>query len=162
MGTGSKSSHQSYAVSPTALAEPPAAPLDMAGPPTAGEGTDLTGAAAGGAGSPEPEALELPEPLAEPAPPAAPPAADSALPELDALLGTEPEPEPVVSATAPEEELQEASAEPEDLTAEGELQSSNGELPADEAVLLHSTSGSPAPARPSPPGSRNACGQVTV
>ena len=69
MGTGSKSSHQSYAVSPTAVAEAPAAPVDLAGVPAAGEGADLAGVAAGGAGGPEFEVPELPDPFAEPIPP---------------------------------------------------------------------------------------------
>lgn len=129
MGTGSKSSHQSYAVSPTALAEAPAAPLDITGAPAPGEGTDLTGAAAGAAGEPAFEVPELPEPVVEPAPPAEPPAGEDPLAELDALLGTEAEPEPVAAAAPPEEEAQEASVE-------GELQSSSEEPSAEEAVLL--------------------------
>lgn len=129
MGTGSKSSHQSYAVSPTALAEAPAAPLDITGAPAPGEGTDLTGAAAGAAGEPAFEVPELPEPVVEPAPPAEPPAGEDPLAELDALLGTESEPEPVAAAAPPEEEAQEASVE-------GELQSSSEEPSAEEAVLL--------------------------
>ncbi|MGQ4406365.1 hypothetical protein ACN6K4_001122 [Streptomyces hayashii] len=137
MGTGSKSSHQSYAVSPTAIAEAPTAPPDITGAPDAAEGTDLTGAAAGGTGIPELEELELSQLLAEPAPPAEAPAAEDAPAELDALLGAEPAPEPDVSATGPEEELQEASAEPEGLAAEGELQGSGEEAPAEEAGLLH-------------------------
>ncbi|MEU1154648.1 hypothetical protein ABZ369_16740 [Streptomyces sp. NPDC005918] len=137
MGTGSKSSHQSYAVSPTALAEAPTAPPDITGAPNATEGTDLTGAAAGGTGIPELEELELSQLLAEPAPPAEAPAAEDAPAELDALLGAEPAPEPDVPATGPEEELQEASAEPEGLAAEGELQGSGEEAPAEEAGLLH-------------------------
>ncbi|MEV6583533.1 hypothetical protein AB0M92_35925 [Streptomyces sp. NPDC051582] len=137
MGTGSKSSHQSYAVSPTALAEAPTAPPDITGAPNAPEGTDLTGAAAGGTGVPELEELELSQLLAEPAPPAEAPVPEEAPAELDALLGAEPAPEPNVSATGPEEELQEASAEPEGLAAEGELQDSAEEAPAEEAGLLH-------------------------
>lgn len=129
MGTGSKSSHQSYAVSPTALAEAPAAPLDITGAPAPGEGTDLAGAAAGAAGEPAFEVPELPEPVVEPAPPAEPPAGEDPLAELDALLGTESEPEPVAAAAPPEEEAQEASVE-------GELQSSSEEPSAEEAVLL--------------------------
>ncbi|MFD4612903.1 hypothetical protein ACFWOT_33515 [Streptomyces sp. NPDC058440] len=126
MGTGSKSSHQSYAVSPTALAEAPTAPLDITGAPAAGEGTDLAGAAAGASGE---AAFEMPEPVVEPAPPAEPPADEDPLAELDGLLGTELEPEPVAAAAPPEEEAQEASAE-------GELQSSGDEPSAEEAVLL--------------------------
>ncbi|MDX3206267.1 hypothetical protein [Streptomyces scabiei] len=129
MGTGSKSSHQSYAVSPTALAEAPAAPLDITGAPAPGEGTDLTGAAAGAAGEPAFEVPELPEPVVEPTPPAEPPAGEDPLAELDALLGTESESEPVTAAAPPEEEAQEASAE-------GELQSSSEEPSAEEAALL--------------------------
>ncbi|MET9736010.1 hypothetical protein ABZZ79_36900 [Streptomyces sp. NPDC006458] len=129
MGTGSKSSHQSYAVSPTALAEAPAAPLDITGAPAPGEGTDLTGAAAGAAGEPAFEVPELPEPVVEPAPPAEPPAGEDPLAELDALLGTESESEPLTAAAPPEEEAQEASAE-------GELQSSSEEPSAEEAALL--------------------------
>ncbi|MEU6352154.1 hypothetical protein ABZ896_22940 [Streptomyces sp. NPDC047072] len=47
MGTGSKSSHQSYAVSPTALADSPAAPVDLGGAPAAEESTALAGLASG-------------------------------------------------------------------------------------------------------------------
>ncbi|MFI2906677.1 hypothetical protein ACG2OD_00180 [Streptomyces sp. PDY-4] len=131
MGTGSKSSHQSYAVSPTALAEAPAAPLDITSAPAAGEGTDLTGAAAGG------QAFEVPElPEVESAPPAELPV-DETPADLDALLGgAESAPEPVVSAPPPEDEVEEASAEAEGVVAEEELQSSGEEPPADQAVLL--------------------------
>ncbi|MET7296871.1 hypothetical protein ABZS79_33050 [Streptomyces griseoloalbus] len=129
MGTGSKSSHQSYAVSPTALAEAPAAPLDITGAPASGEGTDLTGAAAGAAGEPAFEMPELPESAVEPPPGAGPPAGEDPLAELDALLGTESEPEPVAAAAPPEEEAQKASIE-------GGLQSSSEEPSAEEAVLL--------------------------
>ncbi|MHC3392864.1 hypothetical protein ACLQ2E_25865 [Streptomyces lavendulocolor] len=131
MGTGSKSSHQSYAVSPTALAEAPAAPLDITSAPATGEGTDLTGAAAGG------QAFEVPElPEVESAPPAELPVDETPPADLDALLGgAESAPEPVVSAPPPEDEVEEASAEAEGVVAEEELQSS-GEEPADQAVLL--------------------------
>lgn len=138
MGTGSKSSHQSYAVSPTALAEAPAAPLDITGAPAAAEAADLAGAAVGPAGDPAFEVPELPEPLVESAPPAELPAGDDPLAELDTLVGTEPEPEPepAVSAAPPEEETAEASAEAEGVAAEGELQSGGEEPSAEEAVLL--------------------------
>ncbi|MGD1220653.1 hypothetical protein AB9Q10_19740 [Streptomyces krungchingensis] len=129
MGTGSKSSHQSYAVSPTALAEAPAAPLDITGAPAAGEGADLTGAAAGASGEAAFEVPELPEPVVEPASPAEPPVDEDPLAELDAFLGTESEPEPVAAAAPSEDENQEASAE-------GELQSSGEEASAEEDVLL--------------------------
>ncbi|MFI8952543.1 hypothetical protein ACIGO6_39485 [Streptomyces sp. NPDC053750] len=129
MGTGSKSSHQSYAVSPTALAEAPAAPLDITGAPTAGEGTDLAGVSAGASGEAAFEVPELPEPVVEPASPAEPPVDEDPLAELDGLLGTESEPEPVAAAAPSEEEAQEASAE-------GELQSSGEEPSAEEDVLL--------------------------
>ncbi|MFD8732323.1 hypothetical protein [Streptomyces sp. NPDC059611] len=134
MGTGSKSSHQSYAVSPTAVAEAPAAPLDVTGAPTADEGSELTGAAAGGTGGPE---LELPEQSVEPAPPvelsidAEPPA------DLDALLGGEPEAESKLGAPAepPEEDLAEVSVESEAAGADGELQGADDEPSAGDAVL---------------------------
>ncbi|MFF6979473.1 hypothetical protein ACFZAV_17380 [Streptomyces sp. NPDC008343] len=128
MGTGSKSSHQSYAVSPTALAEVPAAPLDITSAPTAGEGTDLMGAAAGASGEAF-EKPELPEPVVEPAPPAEPPVDEDPLGELDALVGTEAEPEPVAASAPSEEEAHEAAAD-------GELQSSGEEPSAEGAVLL--------------------------
>ncbi|WP_159045397.1 hypothetical protein [Streptomyces sp. H036] len=134
MGTGSKSSHQSYAVSPTALAEPPAAPLDLAGAPAAGEGGGLTGAASGGAGSSEFEVPELPDPYAEPVPPGEPPAAESPFAELDALLGDEAEPVP--PAELAEQGVPEASVDPEVAGAEEELQGGGEEQPAEEAVLL--------------------------
>ncbi|MFD8887500.1 hypothetical protein ACFV0H_34180 [Streptomyces erythrochromogenes] len=150
MGTGSKSSHQSYAVSPTALAEPPAAPLDLAGAPTAGEGADLMGAASGGAAGPEFEVPELPDPYAEPVPPGEPPADESPSVELDDLLGDEAEPVPPAAPTEEvlalgdeaepvppaEDELAEVSAEPEVAVGEGELQGGGEEQPGDEAVLL--------------------------
>src|SRR5690606_14230171 len=118
-------------VSPTALAEAPAAPLDITSAPAAGEGTDLTGAAAGG------QAFEVPElPEVESAPPAELPVAEPPA-DLDALLGgAESAPEPVVSAPPPEDEVEEASAEAEGVVAEEELQSSGEEPPADQAVLL--------------------------
>ncbi|WP_331736294.1 hypothetical protein OG605_39485 (plasmid) [Streptomyces xanthophaeus] len=150
MGTGSKSSHQSYAVSPTALAEPPAAPVDLAGAPAAGEGADLMGAASGGAAGPEFEMPELPDPYAEPVPPGEPPADESPSIELDDLLGDEAEPVPPAAPTEEElalgdeaepvppaeDELAEVSAEPEVAVGEGELQGGGEEQPGDEAVLL--------------------------
>ncbi|ODA69822.1 hypothetical protein [Streptomyces sp. AVP053U2] len=129
MGTGSKSSHQSYAVSPTALAEAPAASLDITGAPVAGEGADLAGVSAGASGEAAFEVPELPEPVVEPASPAEPPVDEDPLAELDGLLGIESEPEPVAAAAPSEEEAQEASAE-------GELQSSGEEPSAEEDVLL--------------------------
>ncbi|MGW2689273.1 hypothetical protein ACWC6I_39695 [Streptomyces sp. NPDC001414] len=129
MGTGSKSSHQSYAVSPTALAEAPAAPLDITGAPVAGEGADLAGVSAGASGEAAFEVPELPEPVVEPASPAEPPVDEDPLAELDGLLGTESEPEPAAAAAPSEEEAQEASAE-------GELQSSGEEPSSEEDVLL--------------------------
>ncbi|TKS96398.1 hypothetical protein [Streptomyces lasalocidi] len=129
MGTGSKSSHQSYAVSPTALAEAPAAPLDITGAPAAGAGADLTGVAAGASGDAAFEVPELPEPVVGPASPAEPPVDEDPLAELDGLLGTESEPEPVAAAEPSEDEAQEASDE-------GELQSSGEGPSAEEDVLL--------------------------
>jgi hypothetical protein len=130
MGTGSKSSHQSYAVSPTALAEAPAAPPDLTGAPTAGEGTDLTGAATGSAAGPAFEVPELPEPAIEPAPPAEPPAGENPPAELNAPLAPASEAE---TAAPSEEDVQEASTE---VQAEGEVQSSGEEPPVEEAVLI--------------------------
>ncbi|MCL3998915.1 hypothetical protein M4438_36395, partial [Streptomyces lavenduligriseus] len=134
MGTGSKSSHQSYAVSPTALAEAPAAPLDITGAPAADEVTGITGAAAGG---PAFDVPELAEPEVESAPPAELPVDGTPPAELDSLQGaTENGPESVVSAPPPQDEVEEASAEAEGVAADKELQSSADEPPADEAVLL--------------------------
>ncbi|WP_331731718.1 hypothetical protein [Streptomyces sp. NBC_00073] len=125
MGTGSKSSHQSYAVSPTAIAEAPAAPLDLAGAPAAGEGADLTGAAVGGAGGPEFEVQALPAPDEE-----APPAEQDV--DWDLLLS----PDALIADMESEEELPEVSAEPEVAVAEGDPQDGIEEQLAEEAVLL--------------------------
>lgn len=134
MGTGSKSSHQSYAVSPTTLAEAPIVPLDITGTSATGEGSDLTGTAAGAAGEPAFEVSELPEPthLAEPS------SGEDQAAKTDLFLEAESaaEPEPVVSVAPPEGEVPEASVEAEGVPAEGESQSSSEE-PAEEAVLLH-------------------------
>lgn len=137
MGTGSKSSHQSYAVSPTAVAESPAAPVDLAGAPVANEGVDLAGAVAP-ADAPE---LELPESkpvLPEPAPPAEPDvdadldfAADQLIKEieLEQSVGE-------IGAGA-EGEAQDAPAEAEAVAdAFQEEQKEDGAPAADEVLLV--------------------------
>ncbi|WP_055531364.1 hypothetical protein [Streptomyces graminilatus] len=55
MGTGSKSSHQSYAVGPTALAESPSAPVELAGVQA---GEEIAGGAASGGGTAGPGVQE--------------------------------------------------------------------------------------------------------
>ncbi|MFI6689283.1 hypothetical protein [Streptomyces sp. NPDC050485] len=77
---------------------------------------------------------ELPESLAEPVAPAEPPVAENPMADLDGLPGLELEPAATVEPAA--QELQEAPAEPEVSVAEGDLQGSGEEPPAEEAALL--------------------------
>ncbi|MFD7900507.1 hypothetical protein [Streptomyces sp. NPDC059743] len=135
MGTGSKSSHQSYAVSPTALAESPAAPVELGGAPAASEGVDLAGAA-GGSVAEIPEVAELlPEPDA-PAEPAnagdvvADPVADElteeAVPGQGLESGAPPDDEEV--QTAPDEDEPESSAPDVDEQTGDEPAAGDGDL----------------------------------
>ncbi|MEU5959311.1 hypothetical protein [Streptomyces sp. NPDC047525] len=124
MGTGSKSSHQSYAVSPTALAQSPDAAVNLDGATPADEGTVLTGAAGGAE-------IEMPE--------QSPPALDVALAAdgVDAETGDEPFNGDAVfhELFADEDQAASDSLEPPAL---GEDAQSSGEEPTtgDEALLL--------------------------
>ncbi|MGW1162576.1 hypothetical protein ACWD48_31125 [Streptomyces sp. NPDC002519] len=129
MGTGSKSSHQSYAVSPTALAESPPGPVELGGAPAAGEGAGLTGATGGA----EIEIPELPTPAPE-APAESTDGVDSDVAEAplqEAEAGQE------LGSVAPSETDVQAPAEELEPPAPGqEEQASNEEPPGDEAQLL--------------------------
>lgn len=136
MGTGSKSSHQSYAVSPTALAESPAAPVELGGAPAAEEDTVLASAVGGAEVEMPEQPLPAPEAPAEPADDADGDVADELLKESDA--GQE-----LGSGAPPEEEAQTASDGLHPSAIEEDEQSS-GEEPAagEEAVLLAEEVGS--------------------
>jgi hypothetical protein len=130
MGTGSKSTHQSYAVSPTALAESPAAPVELGGAPAAEGGTDLAGAAAGA------DPMAIPE---EPAPaPNAPeePSADVDLGLVtdDLVKEIELGQEAAADVASPESEEESAPAEeaaPAELESPALAEASSEEEPAD-------------------------------
>ncbi|TGB15480.1 hypothetical protein [Streptomyces sp. MZ04] len=127
MGTGSKSSHQSYAVSPTAVAESPAAPVELGGAPTASEGGELAGTAGGAE-------IEMPEqPLLTPDVPAES-ADDVDLGVADELL-KEIEVGQAGPGASPEEDVQ---AAPDDLAppALKEEEQTSGEAPAGDEALL--------------------------
>ncbi|MEV7465227.1 hypothetical protein AB0O20_01775 [Streptomyces kronopolitis] len=129
MGTGSKSSHQSYAVSPTALAESPPGPVELGGAPAAGEGAGLTGATGGAE-------IEMPE-LPTPAPEAPAESTDGVDSDVTEASLQENEASQELGSVAPAETDVPAPAEDLETPApEQEEQASNEEPPGDEAQLL--------------------------
>ncbi|MFF4534024.1 hypothetical protein ACFY1P_32745 [Streptomyces sp. NPDC001407] len=110
MGTGSKSSHQSYAVSPATPAESPAAPVDLVGAPAGAGDGDLAGTAPGGAQAEMPEGQQT---LPEPGSPVEPPdyeAMEAAVDEFLKEFGPGEEELQETEAGAASGELQEAVA----------------------------------------------------